>query len=344
MTLLEDLPDEVLELMRAGRIAQYATVSAAGMPIDTPVLYFPSDGLRSLDLATGLAYPAKAERARRNPKVGLLLEGGPDEPVISVAGMAAVRDADLQANVDRYLAECCYTLPHDPDWALARQAVWYWTRMIVEVTPARVLWWDNRAEMDSPPRSWRAPPDTVFPKSDPPPLGATSRPAKWASQPWAELARQAVDRGAAGHLSVIDDEGFPLPMPVRSMEVTAEGFALDLPRGIPWPLEGSACLTFGGVETFLGQAESLAGQVRLRVERSLPVFPMTRDMTQLWEPTADTRAQLMRRLEEEAARRGQAIPAVPLERPPPSEGYRRRMARMAGASTPPAASPPPRSL
>jgi hypothetical protein len=35
----------------------------------------------------------------------------------------------------------------------------------------------------------------------------------------------------------------------------------------------------------------------------------------------------MRRLTEEAGRRGQAIPTIPVERPQPTEGYKRRMAR-----------------
>ncbi|MEO6717611.1 MAG: pyridoxamine 5'-phosphate oxidase family protein [Novosphingobium sp.] len=324
----EELPGPVLDLMRSGSVAGYATVSAAGVPIDTPVLYFPSDDLATFNLTTGLAYPVKAERARRNPRVGMLLEGGPDEPVVSIAGMAAVRDGNLQANVLRYLAEAAHTLPHNPDWSLARQAVWYWTRIIVEVTPARVLWWDSPAAMDQPPHRWQAPADTTYPQSDPASPGKASQPASWNQPAWQDLAAQAAARVAKCHLSLIDAEGFPLPMPVRRAEANAQGFVLDLPRGIPAPIAGMACLTFGGIETFIGEISDEDGKATLHVERALPLFPMTRDMTQLWQPSADTRAQLMRRLDEETARRGQPIPVIPQERPEPSPGYQRRMARM----------------
>lgn len=329
MIPVDRLPDHVVALLRSGSIAQYATVSSAGAPIDTPVLYFPGDSPGSINLTTGLSYPAKAERARRNPKVGLLLEGGADEPVISIAGMAAVRDGDLQDNVNRYLAEACYTLPHNPGWTLARQAVWYWTRIIVEISPVRILWWDRPAEMGWTPHCWEAPAGSRFPQSDPAPPGKTSSPAQWEERPWRELAAQALGRNAAGHLSVLDAEGFPRPIKALSIAATDTGFALTLPGGLPWKLAGKACLTFAGIETFLGDiASSMRGATHFTVARTLPVFPMTLDMRELWEPTPDTRRQLMRRLEEELRRRGQPMPSLPAQRPPPSESYRRRMERM----------------
>ena len=113
------------------------------------MLLFPSEGLQTFDVGTGLSYPAKAERARRNPKVGLLIEGDPSEPIVAIAGHAQVRDTDLQANAERYIAETAHDPEVDVPWEIARNAVWYWTRIIVAITPVRMLWWDNRLAMDS---------------------------------------------------------------------------------------------------------------------------------------------------------------------------------------------------
>jgi len=144
MSGLTALPDEVVATIERSSVTEFATVTRAGVPIDTPLFSFPSDDLATLDVATGLSYPAKAERARRNPKVGMFLPTGPDQPVVLVRGRAAVRDGDLQANAERYVAETGFdAVGFGLPWAEARKAVWYWTRVIIEVTPERVHWWEG---------------------------------------------------------------------------------------------------------------------------------------------------------------------------------------------------------
>ena len=65
MHALVGLPEKLIDHIRAAAVVEYATVSAAGVPIDTPTLCFPSSDLSSLDVGTGLAYPAKAERTHK---------------------------------------------------------------------------------------------------------------------------------------------------------------------------------------------------------------------------------------------------------------------------------------
>ena len=100
-------------------------------------------------MSTGLTYPAKAERARRNPKVALSFSyargSGLDKPAtVIVLGHAAVRDANLQANTDRYVRA---TLSKSPDIYkgqpnfLLRRLTWYFARIWIEVTPLQILWW-----------------------------------------------------------------------------------------------------------------------------------------------------------------------------------------------------------
>jgi hypothetical protein len=326
---LQQLPAEVARLIETAPITEYATVSAAGVPIDTPLLVFTSADLASIDVATGLAYPVKAERARRNPKVGLLLEGGPGRPVVSVAGMAAVRDADLQANMNRYVAETIPLPLYSPDQvdyqAITRKAVWYFTRMIVQVAPAHIRWWPNPEAMDDPPQEWRAPAGAVFPASDPAPGGEPSKPSPWPQRPWRELVEPALAK--PGHLTLLDDEGFPLPIRARGIVPTEDGFRLTLPKAAPWT-RGKATLSFLGQEIFVGEAERDGPAAVLKVERALPILPLAADMIQVILPKPDVQASLMARLEHETKRRGQPIPAMPAEPPEPTAGARKRAAAM----------------
>jgi hypothetical protein len=329
MSGLRDLPDHVFRFLESGVVAEFATVSEAGVPIDTPTYYFPSDDMTTLDLATGLPNPAKAERARRDPKVGLLMDGAAEEPVVVVRARAAVRDSDLQSNCVRYLAETGFKgISHGQTWEQARQAVTYWSRIIIENKPERIYWWDNQAAMDGPPRVWNAPAGVVYPISDPAPDEPMQRSA-WPVNPWQEVARAAIAAMPAAHLTVLDDDGYPMPMRTRSFELVDEGFRLQTPKGVPWAIAGRGSLTFAGFYTFIGDAETEGGQTFFRVERSLPQHPSTLDTKQVLQPSEDTKAKAWARLEYEAARRGQPIPTVPVQMPAPTRLALLRQARLA---------------
>ena len=329
MSGLQDLPERVFKFIESGVVAEFSTVSAANVPIDTPTYYFPSDDMASIDVATGVPNPAKAERARRNPKVGLLMDGAAEEPVVVVRARAAVRDADLQANCVRYIAETGFKgISHGVTWEQARQALTYWSRIIIENKPERVYWWDNQAAMDGPPQVWNAPAHSVYPNSDPKPSGEM-KPSAWPVRPWQEVARDAVAKGAAAHLTVLDDEGYPMPMRARSFELVEDGFRMVIPRGVPWRIAGKASLTFAGFQTFVGEVVPASGASLFKAERSLPEHPSTRDTKQVLQPSEDTLKKAWARLEYEAQRRGQPIPTPPVELPAQTRLARLRQARVA---------------
>lgn len=315
----EILPPEALNLVRTRVTAEFATISAAGIPIDTPVFFFANPDISTLDIGTGVSYPAKAERARRNAKVGMLVEGEADEPVIAIAGMAAVHDADIQANAERYLAETIFAPNVDPrriPWEKTRKRLYYCARIIVAVAPVHVRWWPNRAAMSEAPREWHAPQGTVFPVSDPAPPGRPSGAPEWRQEEWRVLAEQAVASGMPAHLTMLDDDGYPVPIRVQEYRRVDQGFRLRVPASAPWQ-HGKASLSFVGKEILVGEAEREGNDVVMRVERALPVLPMMDSRTGLSDEVLD---KLNARLAEEMQRRGQPLPIVPPEPPQPTEG------------------------
>lgn len=316
------LPQPVLELMRSAGLAEFATVSGAGVPIDTPVGSFHEpDG--TIGIATGVAYPAKAERARRDPRVGLLMEGFPGEPVVLVAGLATVRDADIQANVDRYLPEVAAYLDNFAagySWEQTRDAVHYWAKIFIDVTPKTIWWWDEWGRVDGPPHRWDAPAGMPVPASDPVPAAPASAPIDWSPPPWRDQAAEVAAEGLPAHLTLLDGDGFPLPFRARSVARTDDGFALELPAGVPWQVGGKATLCFIARSTFVGTVTPAEGGAHFRVERALPVMPIVKDLSAIWSPTSEARTRLTGRLNAELARRGQPVPTTPAQLPAPTHG------------------------
>lgn len=318
----DSLPKAVQSMLQSAFLCEFATVSSAMAPIDTPVgCFWNPDG--TIGVTTSLSYPVKAERARRNPKVGLLIEGFPGEPLVMIAGLASVRDADIQANIDRYLPEISNyweSFAAGYPWAIVREGVHYWSRIIIDITPVRIWWWDDGLAAATRPHRWDAPADVAAPPSDPAPQAPSSAAPDWSPKSWSEQADEVVAADLPAHLTLLDPDGFPLPFRVRSLSRNATGFSLAFPDSVPWDVRGQASLCFMGRATFIGAVTPTPGGAELRVDRALPVMPTVSDLDALWSPTSETRRKLTERLKAELARRGQPMPSLPHELPAPSSG------------------------
>jgi hypothetical protein len=323
-------PDELVEVFERSVTAEYASLTRTGRPVTVPTTpYLGASGL-TIDVSTGLTYPAKAERARRDPRVCLLFadpvgSGLADPPVVLVQGLATVRDSDLQENTDRYVARSMAKLPDatkgQPRFVLRRLA-WYYARIWIEVTPLHMRWWSGR-NLDEPPRTWHAAEGTAAPLSDPAPSG--NQPGAWISPPssWRAAAQEA-DRLSTHDLTVVDANGFPLCLPVTSTEVVPDGFVLALgPGAAPVPT-GPACLTmhahpanFTGQEnrTVIGTVEHRGGggrEVAFRAERALADWSLAGNRPRVALGFLTKGRRLRPRLAVEAQRRFQAVPKVRL--------------------------------
>ena len=240
-------------------------------------------------------------------------------------GEARVRDADLQANTDRYLALSAtqfslITGLVPRRWQ--RQGAWYLARIWIEITPTIVLRWPG-GRTDEEPEVWRAPNGTHAPASDPPPAkkgpGAAFQPKV---TDWREAARYAVARLGAPVLTTVDADGRPIPVRARLASVRDDGFTLHLPTGAVHRPSGPACLTFHahpkrftGQEnvSFVGDVTSEGdGTARFVVARQLGAFSLGRSLPETIRSIAGQRKRLHARVKAEAARRGQPVPEIRL--------------------------------
>jgi Pyridoxamine 5'-phosphate oxidase len=317
-------PAELLSVFERALTAEYASLTRAGRPVTVPAT--PYLGTGTIDVSTGLTYPAKAERARRNPKVALLFAdpigaGDSGAPVVLVQGSAAVRDADLQANTDRYVRSTMMKLPAatkgQPKFVL-RRLTFYYARIWVEITPVRIRWWPGR-DLGEAAREWLLPEDRPLPVSDPAPPG--SQPPAWLDPPqgWREVATRALDALPLADLTVVDADGYPSCVPVTPGRLVRDEVALGLGSGAPELSDGPACLTVHGHdEDFTGQENhTLVGVLvagadgpRLRIERALADWSLSGNRARVAIGFLAKGRRLAPRLKAEAARRGQPVPRV----------------------------------
>jgi hypothetical protein len=319
-------PPGVAEVVDRFLVCEVTTLTRTGRPITWPLTPYLGQGGATIDVSTGVTYPAKAERARRDPRVAVLFSdpkgsGIADPPLVLVQGLATVRDADIQANTDRYVGQSLKKLPgawrHQPR-ALVRAQTWYWARIYVEVTPTRIMWWPRR-RLEGEPEVWEPTGLAVAPPSDPAPSGPGPGPWQRPAPPWRTRASDVVGRLPAPVLSVVGDDGFPLSGPCRRAGLSDTGFELEVPEWLAPREPGPACLSFSTVhgEDFRGQENAVFvgtadGDGVFRVDRLLPDFSLPSRGMAKYRTFFNVRGRLAGRLEAECRRRGQPVPVVNL--------------------------------
>lgn len=300
---------------------EYASLTRDNRPVTWPVTPYVGAG-GTLDVSTGLSYPDKAERARRNPRVALSFSDPTgtsiEEPAtVLVQGRATVRDGDLQSNTDRYVEQSLARTEgmNGMPWFLLRRLDWYFARIWVEVTPERVLWWP-RGDLSAAPQEWRAPAPVLTPPSDPAPHGGRLAGRGTPPTDWRPFAERAQHLGNPVVTMVVD--GAPLPVRTRAVARTDDGFQVRLPRGIG-AVTGPVCLTFhrlGGAlkwqenVVLVGQADGSGELLDVRVERALSDWSLHGSQLQRIRSFLGPGKELRRRVEREAERRGQPVPVV----------------------------------
>jgi hypothetical protein len=320
--LADAWPSPAKEVIAHTLVAQVATVTRDGRPVTWPMNPYLSPDGSTIDVSTGVTYPSKAERARRNRKVGLLAGGGA-MPLVLVKAVATVRDEDLQANTDRYVRESRTKTAEawrgQPKWLIRSQA-WYWVRIFVELTPVEVRWWDS-GTLEGPGELWHGPDPAMTARGEErSPIHSTP----WQREPgdWRSRASDVSEQQfGPPTLTVMAPDGFPVPRPCRGAVLDGDGFSLDLPETSPVAASGPACLGFDrvyGTTSFKGQENAVftgsldAVTGRFTVARLLPDFSLPSHGWAKYRNFLNARRRLSRRLESECARRGQPVPKVRL--------------------------------
>lgn len=318
-------PEPVVPLLARALTCQYASLTRAGAPVTWPLTPYLNDDGHTVDVSTALTYPLKAERARRVPRVSLLFSDAvgltlESPPVVLVEGRAAVRDRDLQANTDRYVAASLRKLPaayRTSPWFVLKRHRWYWTRMWIEITPVRIRWWPA-GRLDAEPHIWAAPDDLPVPESDPAPPGRSPGGWQTPASEWRDLAAYCLGRIGNPTLTTVVN-GWPLPVPVREVKAAEDGFYVWLHDGVPRQPDGRVCVTFHkhaerfvGQEnySFVGDSRAQGGRLHVTIERRLGEFVLPESRIKRTRNFLSYARKLAPRLEAECTRRGEPVPEV----------------------------------
>lgn len=150
------LPADVADVLRSFYTCEVTTVNRQGQPMTWPTLTYFDEPNGQMFFAVSIAFPVKAQNARRHPQVSLLYSDPTgsqlaDPPAVLVQGEAVVADV-LDLFEPRWTALTRLATQRQPDSSaftsnkIARRLFdWYlFKRIGITVTPTRILVWPGR--------------------------------------------------------------------------------------------------------------------------------------------------------------------------------------------------------
>jgi hypothetical protein len=151
---LAQLPSEVLGVLREFRTCEFSTVNRGGYPVTWPTLPFLDMANNQVIVTTSIGLPEKVYNVRRNGRVALFFSdptasGLQKPPAVLIQGDAIAPDeiSTEVAGVEELLAEVFRRQPDSGFYsanAFTRWLFdWYYMRLMILVTPRRVLWWQG---------------------------------------------------------------------------------------------------------------------------------------------------------------------------------------------------------
>ncbi len=152
------IPPWIEDVFRNCLTCVVTTVSDGG-PVSYPLLpdYIPET--RKIILSSAPAFSKKVESVRKHPKISLLFSNSTGSeprkgPVVLVQGTATIDDKDFYANarfIERFVPNLFRKQPSSMrlfapgigGWFTRKLMGWYLYRIFIEVTPERILAWED---------------------------------------------------------------------------------------------------------------------------------------------------------------------------------------------------------
>lgn len=142
------LPRPVEDALNRALVAEFTALDGRGRPVTHPMIPI-YDGDK-IYLHSSVLFSKKVEHIRRNPKVSLSISdlsathGDPLSVRVTIQGDARVFDEDPHTTWERILPLWIAKEPIVKEFYAKRVALpLFWERALIEVTPRRVLMWEE---------------------------------------------------------------------------------------------------------------------------------------------------------------------------------------------------------